>query len=68
MIAALIIAAYLGVGFTLGCFHYFRNGNKSVAAIAELVSIMLIWIVLGLIYIFADAHRTLHTAEGEKDA
>jgi hypothetical protein len=48
------ILAYAAIGFTLGCFHYFRNKLKNISGIAELVTIMMIWAILGIINIVGE--------------
>lgn len=56
------LGLYLLIGFLLGGIHYFRNKSREIGAIAELVGIALVWLLLGVLYILAEAHRTLHSA------
>lgn len=51
------ILLYILTGFTLGCFQYFRNKSKDVGAIAELAAVLMIWPILGIIYILSELFK-----------
>lgn len=58
------ILLYLALGFTLGCFQYFRNKLRNIGGIAELVAIMLVWPILGVIYI---VHELIEDQDGDQN-
>lgn len=59
------LLSHIIIGFTLGCFNYFRNKATDIAAIAELVAILLVWPLLGAIYIIVEFYRV--TFGGDSD-